>query len=185
MAIEIYPDSQLGDKSSLIDSMLLGENVCTLADGAFYADYGVPDFGIVFGPFLFDSWEQCWTLTESDWYKEQCAKLEEKGLKILSSNWVYGERHILTTKPVNTVEDLSGMKIRVPSNEIQSIGFDVLGPPLQACLLVMYNQALRQRPLMAAENPLATLYGRKLHEVAPYLILGRSCEEFHYLGLLR
>lgn len=28
MAIEIYPDSQLGDKSSLIDSMLLGENVC-------------------------------------------------------------------------------------------------------------------------------------------------------------
>ena len=42
MAIEIYPDSQLGDKSSLIDSMLLGENVCTLADGAFYADYGVP-----------------------------------------------------------------------------------------------------------------------------------------------
>ena len=29
MAIEVYPDSQLGDKSSLIDSMLLGENVCT------------------------------------------------------------------------------------------------------------------------------------------------------------
>ena len=27
MAIEIYPESQLGDKSSLIDSMLLGENV--------------------------------------------------------------------------------------------------------------------------------------------------------------
>ena len=30
MAIEIYPDSQLGDKSSLIDSMLLGENVAHL-----------------------------------------------------------------------------------------------------------------------------------------------------------
>ena len=74
MAIEIYPDSQLGDKSSLIDSMLLGENVCTLADGAFYADYGVPDFGIVFGPFLFDSWEQVWKLVDSDWYKEQCGR---------------------------------------------------------------------------------------------------------------
>ena len=81
MAIEVYPDSQLGDKSSLIDSMLLGENVCTLADGAFYADYGVPDFGIVFGPFLFDNWDQCWTLIESDWYKEQCDKLEEKVLR--------------------------------------------------------------------------------------------------------
>ena len=50
MEIVTYPDSQLGKKSALIDSMLMGENVCTLADGAFYADYGVPDFGIVFGP---------------------------------------------------------------------------------------------------------------------------------------
>ena len=109
MAIEIYPDSQLGDKSSLIDSMLLGENVCTLADGAFYADYGVPDFGIVFGPFLFDSWDQVWKLVDSDWYKEQCGKLEEKGLKIIASNWIYGERHTLTNGPVNTVDDLKGL----------------------------------------------------------------------------
>ena len=71
LKIELYPDSQLGSKSELIDSMLLGEPVVTLADGAFYADYGVPDFGIVFGPFLFDDWDQCWKLTESDWYQQQ------------------------------------------------------------------------------------------------------------------
>ena len=81
MAIEVYPDSQLGDKSSLIDSMLLGEPVCTLADGAFYADYGIKDMGILFGPFLFDDWDQCWTLIEPDWYEEQCKKLEEKRIK--------------------------------------------------------------------------------------------------------
>lgn len=101
MAIEIYPDSQLGDKSSLIDSMLLGEPVCTLADGAFYADYGIKDMGILFGPFLFDNWDQCWTLIESDWYEEQCKKLEEKGLKIIASNWMYGERHTLTNDVVS------------------------------------------------------------------------------------
>lgn len=178
MAIEIYPDSQLGDKSSLIDSMLLGENVCTLADGAFYADYGVPDFGIVFGPFLFDSWDQCWQLTESDWYKDQCAKLEEKGLKILASNWVYGERHTLTTKPVNTVEDLKGLKIRVPSNEIQSKGFDVLGATSTGMALGDVYQALQTKTIDGAENPLATLYGRKLHEVAKYLILDGHVKNF-------
>lgn len=178
MAIDIYPDSQLGDKSSLIDSMLLGENVCTLADGAFYADYGVPDFGIVFGPFLFDSWDQCWTLTESDWYKEQCAKLEEKGLKILASNWIYGERHTMTTKPVNTVDDLKGMKIRVPSNAIQSEGFDVLGATSTGMALGDVYQALQTKTIDGAENPLATLYGRKLHEVAPYLILDGHVKNF-------
>lgn len=178
MAIQIYPDSQLGDKSSLIDSMLLGENVCTLADGAFYADYGVPDFGIVFGPFLFDSWDQCWTLIESDWYKEQEAKLEEKGLKLIASNWIYGERHTLTNVPVNTVDDLKGLKIRVPSNEIQSKGFDVLGATSTGMALGDVYQALQTKTIDGAENPLATLYGRKLHEVAQYLILDGHVKNF-------
>lgn len=171
MEIVLYPDSQLGDKSELIDSMLLGENVATLADGAFYADYGVPDFGIVFGPFLFDNWDQCWTLIESDWYKDQCAKLEDKGLKLLASNWAYGARHTLTVKPVNTVDDLAGMKIRVPNNKIQSLGFDVLGATSTGMALGDVYQALQTKTIEGAENPLSTLYGRKLQEVAKYLIL--------------
>lgn len=178
MAIELYPDSQLGDKSSLIDSMLLGEPVCTLADGAFYADYGVPDFGIVFGPFLFDNWDQCWTLIESDWYNEQCSKLEEKGLKLIASNWIYGERHTLTNVPVNTVEDLAGLKIRVPANEIQSKGFDVLGATSTGMALGDVYQALQTKTIDGAENPLGTLYGRKLHEVAQYLILDGHVKNF-------
>jgi len=171
MEIVLYPDSQLGNKTDLIDSMLLGENVATLADGAFYADYGVPDFGIVFGPFLVDNWEQCWTLIESDWYKEQESKLQEKGLRILTSNWAYGARHTLTVKPVNTVADLAGMKIRVPSNQIQSLGFDVLGAASTGMSLGDVYQALQTKTIDGAENPLATLYGRKLHEVAQNLIL--------------
>jgi len=171
MEIVLYPDSQLGDKSELIDSMLLGENVCTLADGAFYADYGVPDFGIVFGPFLFDNWDQCWTLIESDWYKDQCAQLEAKGLKLLASNWAYGARHTMTVKPVNTVEDMAGLKIRVPNNKIQSLGFDVLGATSTGMALGDVYQALQTKTIDGAENPLATLYGRKLQEVAKYLIL--------------
>ena len=171
MAIETYPDSQLGDKSSLIDSMLMGENVVTLADGAFYADYGKKDMGILFGPFLFDNWDQCWKLIDSDWYKDQCKQLESQGLHIIASNWKYGERDILTKQPVHTVDDLKGMKIRVPSNEIQSKGFDVLGATSTGMALNDVYQALQTGTIDGAENPVATLYGRKLHEVAPYLIL--------------
>ena len=171
LKLELYPDSQLGSKNELIDGMTLGEPYITLADGAFYADYGVPDFGIVFGPFLFDDWDQCWTLIESDWYKDMCTQLEDKGLKIVTSNWKYGERHTLTTKPVNTVDDLAGMKIRVPGNQIQSIGFDVLGATSTGMDLGDVYQALQTGTIDGAENPLATLYGRKLHEVAKYLIL--------------
>lgn len=178
MKIELYPDSQLGGKPELIDSMLLGESVATLADGAFYADYGVNDMGILFGPFLFDSWDQAWNLVDSDWYEEQSKKLEEKGLKLISSNWIYGDRHTLTVDPVKEVNDLNGMKIRVPSNKIQSIGFDVLGATSVGMDLGDVYQSLQTKTIDGAENPLATLYGRKLHEVATNLILDGHVKNF-------
>ena len=171
LTIELFPDSQLGNKTDIIDQMLLGEPVMTLADGAFFADYGVPDMGIVFGPFLFDNWDQCWKLTESDWWAEQCAKLNDMGIKMIAANWAYGARHTLTTKPVNTVEDLAGLQIRVPTNQIQTKGFEVLGAtPVGMSLGDVYT-ALQQGTIDGGENPLSTLYGRKHHEVAKYLIM--------------
>ena len=171
LTIELFPDSQLGNKTDIIDQMLLGEPVMTLADGAFFADYGVPDMGIVFGPFLFDNWDQCWKLVESDWWAEQCAKLNDMGIKMIAANWAYGARHTLTTKPVNTVDDLAGLQIRVPTNQIQTKGFEVLGAtPVGMSLGDVYT-ALQQGTIDGGENPLSTLYGRKHHEVAKYLIL--------------
>ena len=151
--------------------MLLGEPVMTLADGAFFADYGVPDMGIVFGPFLFANWDECWKLIQSDWWKEQCDKLNSMGIKLVAANWAYGERHTLTTKPVKTVDDLKGLQIRVPTNQIQTKGFEVLGAtPVGMSLGDVYT-ALQQGTIDGGENPLSTLYGRKHHEVAKYLIL--------------
>lgn len=171
LKIELFPDSQLGNKTDLIDQMLLGEPVMTLADGAFFADYGVPDMGIVFGPFLFENWEQCWTLIESDWWAEQTAKLEEMGIKMVAANWAYGARHTLTTKQVKTPDDLAGLQIRVPTNQIQTKGFEVLGAtPVGMSLGDVYT-ALQQGTIDGGENPLSTLYGRKHHEVAKYLCL--------------
>ena len=171
LEIELFPDSQLGAKNDLIDQMLLGEPIMTLADGAFFADYGVNDMGIVFGPYLFDNWDECWTLTESDWWKEQTDKLEALGIKMIAANWAYGARHTLTTKPVHTADDLQGLMIRVPTNQIQTKGFEVLGAtPVGMALGDVYT-ALQQGTIDGGENPLSTLYGRKHHEVAKYLIL--------------
>ncbi len=178
MKMEIFPSSQLGSKNDLIDQMLAGDSVITLADGAFYADRGVEDFGIVFGPYLFDTWEECWKLIESDWYKEQSEKLEEKGLKLLTSNWMYGDRHTLTTKPVKTVEDLKGMKIRVPNNTIQIKGFEVLGATPTPMALGEVYTALQQGTIDGLENPLTVLYNGKFQEVAKYLILDGHVKNF-------
>ena len=171
MIMKIYPSSQLGSKNDLIDQMLAGDSVITLADGAFYSDRGVKDLGILFGPYFFDSWEQCWRMTRSEWYKEQMEKLKKKGLKVLTSNWIYGDRHTLTIKPVKKVADLKGMKIRVPNNIIQIKGFQVLGATPTPMALGEVYTSLQQGTIDGLENPLTVIYNGKFHEVAKYLIL--------------
>ena len=178
MELVLYPSSQLGSKNDLIDQMLAGQPVVTLADGAFYADRGVKDFGIVFGPFLFRDWDECWKLTKSSWYADQSKALEAKGLKLLSSNWVYGDRHTLTKRPVNTVDDLKGMKIRVPNNTIQVKGFEVLGAVPTPMALGDTYTALQQGTIDGVENPLPVLYNGKFQEVAKYLILDGHVKNF-------
>ena len=84
MKLELFPNSSLGSKSELIDQMIMGESIITIADGAFYADYGVPDLGILYGPFFFDNWDEVWKLIDSDWYQTECGKLADKGLTVLA-----------------------------------------------------------------------------------------------------
>ncbi|MGN0907991.1 MAG: C4-dicarboxylate TRAP transporter substrate-binding protein [Succinivibrio sp.] len=172
MKIELYPSSQLGSKDDVMDMMVAGEPVSTLTDGAFFYGRGVKDVGIVFGPFLFDSWEQAFKLNESDWYKQQMDKVAQTAhLKVIAANWRYGARHTLTTKPVNKLSDFKGLKIRVPTNVIQVKGFEVLGATPTPMALGDVYTALQQGTIDGVENPLAVLYNGKFHEVAKYLLL--------------
>ncbi len=176
--VELFPSSQLGSKTDLIDQMIAGAPVITIADGAFYAERGVPDFGIVFAPYLFDSWEECWKLVDSDWYAEQSTKLQENGLKILASNWIYGIRHTLTKKPVHTPDDLKGMKIRVANSMIFIKGFECLGATPTPMALGDVYTALQQGTIDGLENPLPVLYNGKFQEVAKYLVLDGHVRNF-------
>ncbi len=170
--IELYPSSQLGSKDDVMDQMVAGEPVATLTDGAFFYDRGVKDMGIVFGPFLFNNWDEAYKLNASQWFADQSKLVEEKAhLKIIGADWKYGARHTLTTKPVNKVEDFKGMKIRVPTNNIQVKGFEVLGATPTPMALGEVYTSLQQGTIDGVENPLAVLYNGKFHEVAKYLLL--------------
>ncbi len=178
MIMEIFPSSQLGSKSDLIDQMHAGSPIITLADGAFYADQGVPDFGITFAPYLFDSWEQAWALVDSDWYAEQTQLLHDKGLVLLSSKWRYGDRHTLLTKEIDGVEGLAGQKIRVPNNVIQIKGFEALGATPTPMALGEVYTSLQQGTIDGLENPIPVLYNGKFHEVAKYIVLDAHVRNF-------
>ena len=126
--LELFPNSTLGKKNDLIDQMLLGENIITVADGAFLAEYGVKDFGFFYAPYAFDNWDQLWDVLATDWYADLKDQLAEAGgLRVVSSNWIYGARDILSIKEVHTPADLGGLKLRVSSNDLSVQSFGSLG----------------------------------------------------------
>jgi len=162
--IEVYPSSQLGVKADLIEMMLMGQNVCTIADGSYLMDY-VPDFGVVMGPFLFTDWNSMYKITASDWWTEQADLLREEGLEIVSTNWIYGERQLMTKAPVTSLADMKGMKIRVPNNDISVTMFNNLGSASTPMALSEVYTSLQQGVVDGVENPLTTLYNNAFQEV--------------------
>jgi tripartite ATP-independent transporter DctP family solute receptor len=171
MRAEVFPSSILGNKNELIDQMLAGMAVITLADGGFFADRGAPDMGITMGPYFFGSWDDAWRIIESDWWEEQSQVLAGQGLQIIAPNFVYGERHTLTTRPIRTLADFQGLRLRVPNNLMQIRGTELLGASPTPLPLGDVYTALQQGIIDGVENPLFVLYGGRFHEVARYLTL--------------
>ncbi|MDR1637745.1 MAG: C4-dicarboxylate TRAP transporter substrate-binding protein [Treponema sp.] len=171
MEMQVFPSSQLGTKNEIIDQMLAGMSSITLADGAFFADRGVPDLGITMAPYLFASWDEAWKLVGSDWWAGQMKLLQAQGLHVLAANFIYGDRHTLTKRPIRTVADFKGLKLRVPNNIIQVKGTEVMGASPTPLPLGEVYTALQQGVVDGVENPLPVLYGGKFQEVAKYLTL--------------
>lgn len=164
VTIEVYPSSQLGVKADLIEMMLMGQNVCTIADGSYLMDY-VPDFGVVMGPFLFTDWAAMEKITASDWWAQQAELLRGEGLEIISTNWIYGERQLMTKSPVTSLADIKGQKIRVPNNDISVTMFNNLGAASTPMALSDVYTSLQTGVVDGVENPLTTLYNNAFQEV--------------------
>lgn len=170
LKLELYPSSQLGSKVDVIEQMKKGSNVIALADASFLMDY-VPDIGILSAPYLTDNYDQLFTLTRSDWFKELSTQLQDKGLHILTSNWIYGTRHTLVDREVTKPEDFKGLKIRVPNNKLFISTIELMGATPTPMPLGDVYPALSQGIVNGVENPLPVLYGAKLHEQVKYLSL--------------
>ncbi|WP_295581234.1 C4-dicarboxylate TRAP transporter substrate-binding protein [uncultured Oscillibacter sp.] len=171
MKAEIFHSGQLGSKTDLLDQMQMGEPVITLGDGSFWADYGAPELAITSAPYIYDTWDQAWKLLESDWYDEQVELLAQNGLRVLTANWAYGERNIMTTRPVRSIEDMKGLILRTPNTTSYMRAFEAMGAAPTAMALNDVYTATQQGTIDGMENPMATLYGQSYYEVAKYITL--------------
>lgn len=95
----------------------------------------------------------------------------DHGVRIVLPNLLYGVRHLISTRPVRTPEDMQGLKVRVPNNVMQIRAIEAMGAVATPMPLGDVYTALAQGVIDAVENPIAVLYGQRFHEEADYLSL--------------
>ena len=166
----VYPASQLGSQKDVMEQILLGANIVSISDAGFLMDY-VPSIGILYAPYISDSYEEYFKLIDSPWFAQQKAEVAEKGFEIVTAKWIYGTRHILTSKPINTPADLKGLKIRTPNINILVKTIEYMGGTPTPMALSEVYPGLSQKVIDGVENPISVLYGGKFHEQVKYLSL--------------
>ena len=161
--IEIYPNSALGSGKETYEQARAGANVGATIDPGYLSDY-VPDIGVLNGPYLVETPEQFNKILETDWYKDIEQQVYDQGLKILMLNGYFGPRNVITDKPVRTPADLAGVDIRCPPNVMWLETFKAIGAsPVSLAWAEVYS-GLAQGVVDAAEAPLGSIWGAKLHE---------------------
>ncbi|MDR3369781.1 TRAP transporter substrate-binding protein [Rhodoferax sp.] len=122
-------------------------------------------------PFLFANSKESDALVDGPVGKKLHQKLEAKGLVGLAY-WELGYREITNSKhPINKVEDIEGLKLRVIPNPINVAWVKALGAnPTPLPFPEVYG-ALEQKAIDGQENPVSVIATSKFWEVQKYMVM--------------
>ena len=130
-----------------------------------------PEFALFDMPFLVQDRTHLKAIDAEIVQNELAPKAEEAGLKVLST-WENGFRQITNnTRPINTPEDLKGLKIRTPSSEWRVSMFKEWGANPTPMSFSEVFVALQTGTMDGQENPLTNITGANFQEVQKYLSL--------------
>ena len=102
--------------------------------------------------------------------KLQDETLEETGVHGLEF-WIRGPRQLTSNKPVESLDDLNGLKIRVPSIEASIEGWQALGAnPTPMSFNEVYS-SLQTGVIDGQENPVLFASNARIQEVQNYLTM--------------
>ena len=120
-------------------------------------------------PFIFTDAEQMLAANESEIGQKLWTEFEAaSGIRMMSPIY-YGTRQLTTNRKVSSVAELSGMKIRVPSQENSVAVWQTLGATPTPMNLSEVYLSLQTGVVDGQENPIATIVSSGFTEVCDYM----------------
>jgi tripartite ATP-independent transporter DctP family solute receptor len=169
VTIKSFPTSQLGSDPSMLQQLRTGATEMLALPGAFLNSV-VPLASIENLAYAFKDRDTVFRAMDGDLGTVIRNEITARGIVCLPKIWENGFRDITTsTKPIRTVADLAGLRIRVSPGKIRVDTFQSLGAsPTPISLSELYT-SLQTHVVDAQENPLLLIDQQKFYEVQKYV----------------
>ena len=162
LVVQCYPNNQLGGdtqmlaqvRSGALELLQIGDNILANI---------VPVLLVADIPFAFKCYQDLWAAMDGDLGTFIHAEITKVGLHVFDKGWDAGFRNVFTSsRPVNVVADLKGLKLRVPQAPIQIALFKALGASPTALNNSELYTGLQTHLVDGAEQPLSSIESSRL-----------------------
>jgi len=169
LKINFIQGEQLGNDQQVIE-LMIGGSVHIYGDVLdWYANW-VKDFAIMGWGFTFRDPAHLQQFTESEVYQKLADELRSKqGIRILAASATQ-PRVMFVNKPIAKLEDISGIKMRVPEIKVYVKLWETLGARPSRLAWAEVFLGLKNGVVDAAEGPVSAAFAAKFHEAAKHII---------------
>jgi tripartite ATP-independent transporter DctP family solute receptor len=168
LTINLFPNGQLGSPPDMVQQTQLGALDLVMFNPPNIVAQD-PTASVIQIPYLFDGYDHAHKVlgeTARPWLDEFFARNRLTWV----ANFEYGFRALSNSKrPVNTPDDVKGLKLRVPPEFSIKATFDALGAVTQTIPFNELYLALSSGTVDGQDNPVAVDYANKFYEVQSHI----------------
>jgi tripartite ATP-independent transporter DctP family solute receptor len=168
LTVDIFDNMQLGGAKENVDGVRAGTVFATW-NGMAFLSRTVPELEAVSLPFMFPSREVAFKVIDGPVGQILDQKLADKGFTSLGFMEL-GSRQVTNGKrPLKSLDDFKGLKIRLQPNETHLATFRAMGANAVAMDIKELYSALQQGVVDGQENPFINIQTSRYFEVQKYL----------------
>ena len=172
--VAVFPNEQLGKEAAVLEQLQLG-TIQIYCENAFFLQKWVPEIKWMSASFLFDDREHWVRFVNSSpmvkgWFDEVEKKAGVVPLGTLT-DVVRGPYRVLVSKrPVNSLADLHGLKMRMYPDQLAAAVWNNFGVETRIIGWTETYEAIKNGIVESVTSPVALVESLKFYEVAPNVI---------------
>jgi C4-dicarboxylate-binding protein DctP len=175
--VEVYPNSQLYKDREELEALQLGSVQMLAPSLSKFGPMGAREFEVFDLPYIFPNNTVLHRVMDGEVGTRLFAKLDSKGVTGLAF-WDNGFKQMSANRPLHTIADFKGLKMRIQSSKVLDAEMKTLGAIPQVMAFSEVYSGLQQGVVDGTENPVSNFYTQKMHEVQKNLTISNH----GYLG---